>query len=69
MPKRVKVTEESPTGRNKEFHDNRTGADMNRAQFVKEIKGGQYPNYHVRKINGVDTPASNPDSRRNNNLD
>ncbi len=67
--KRVTVTKESNTGRNQQFHDNRTGADMTRPQFVKEIEQGNYPNYHVRKINGVKTPVSNPDETEGNNLD
>jgi hypothetical protein len=66
--KRITVTQESPTGRNLKFHDNRTGADMTRAQFVKQIEAGKYPKYHVRKISGVKTPVSNPDDREYNNL-
>ncbi len=69
MPKRVTVTQESDSGRNERFHDNRTGADMTRAQFVRQIESGSYSNYHVRDINGVKTPVSNPDSTTNNNLD
>ena len=69
MPKRIKVTQESNTGRNQKFHDNFTGVDMTRAKFVREIKNGNYDNYHVRNINGIDTPVSNPDATRNNNLD
>jgi hypothetical protein len=42
---------------------------MTNKEFVKEIKGGNYPNHHVRNINGVDTPVSNPDKSKNNNLD
>ena len=42
---------------------------MTRAGFVKKIEQGNYPNYHVRKINGVKTPVSNPDGTSNNNLD
>ncbi len=68
MPKRVTTTEETTTGRNTKFRDNFTGSNMSRAQFVKQIKDGAYPKYHVRKINGVNTPVSNPDSARNNNL-
>ncbi len=67
--KRVEVTQESDTGRNQRFHDNRTGADMTRAQFVLQIEQGNYRNYHVRKINGIKTPASNPDGREGSNLD
>lgn len=69
MPKRVTVTQESNTGRNERFHDNFTGINMTRNQFVNQIKQGNYQNYHVRNINGVDTPVSNPDRTRNNNLD
>jgi hypothetical protein len=69
MGKRVTVTRESDTGRNETFHDNVTGRDMTRAEFVRQIESGNYPNYHVREINDVRTPVSNPDSSENNNLD
>nr|DAE62102.1 MAG TPA: hypothetical protein [Caudoviricetes sp.] len=68
MAKRVSVTRESSTGRNTNFHDNYTGANMTRAQFVRQINNGNYENYHVRNINGIDTPVSNPDSSSKNNL-
>jgi hypothetical protein len=69
MPKRITVTEESDTGRNLRFRDNRTGDEMTRSQFVRQIENGNYPRYHVREINGVPTPVSNPDKSTNNNLD
>jgi hypothetical protein len=69
MPKRVTVTQESDSGRNQRFHDNRTDNDMSRQEFVQQIRQGNYPNYHVRTINGVATPVSNPDNSENNNLD
>ena len=65
---RVVVTKENETGRNLQFHDNRTGEDMSRAKFVKAIEQGKYDNYHVRKVHGVKTPISNPDDTDNNNL-
>ncbi len=67
--KRVTVTRENNSGRNTKFHDNYSGSDMTRPQFVKEIKAGNYENYHTRKINGLETPVSNPDATKNNNLD
>lgn len=67
--KRVTVTSETDTGRNTRFHDNYNGADMTRPQFVREIDQRNYPKYHVRNINGVATPCSNPDGSTNNNLD
>ncbi len=67
--KRIKVTQESDSGRNQRFHDIRTSADMTRAQFVREIEQGNYDNYHVRIINGIKTPVSNPDGKEGNNLD
>lgn len=66
--KRVSVTSSTTTGRNQNFHDNYTGKNMTRNQFVREIKNGNYENYHVRNINGLDTPVSNPDNSSNNNL-
>lgn len=69
MAKRIKVTQESDSGRNEQFHDNFTGGNMTRIQLVKKIENGDYPNYHTRKINGIETPVSNPDSTKNNNLD
>jgi hypothetical protein len=69
MPRqRVTVTEESDSGRNLKFQDNRTGAEMTRAGFVREIERGNYDRYHVREINGVKTPVSNPNGRENDNL-
>lgn len=68
MPKRVSVTSENSTGRNMTFHDNYTGVDMTRSQFVRQINNGNYEGYHVRNINGVATPVSNPDSSSRNNL-
>jgi hypothetical protein len=41
---------------------------MTRAQFVNRINEGVYPKYHVRMVNGVPTPVSNPDGSENNNL-
>lgn len=65
---RVTVNTESDTGRNLTFRDNKTGRNMNREQFVKSIEKGNYPDYHVRVINNIPTPCSNPDSSENNNL-
>ncbi len=65
---RITVNTESSTGRNLTFHDNVTGRNMNRAQFVKSINNGNYPDYHIRNINGIDTPCSNPDTSKKNNL-
>ena len=69
MAKSVVVTSESDSGRNQNFHDNRSGKDMTRAGFVKEIEQGNYGDYHVRVVNGIKTPVSNPDSSEGNNLD
>ncbi|NET08380.1 MAG: hypothetical protein F6K09_01105 [Merismopedia sp. SIO2A8] len=66
--KRITVTNENNSGRNQNFRDNYTGADMTRKQFVDKINSGDYPKYHVRLINGVETPVSNPDKSEKNNL-
>ena len=65
---RITVTQQSATGRNTRFRDEWTGRDMTLPQFVRAIQSGQYPDYHVRNINHVLTPVSNPDCRTNNNL-
>lgn len=69
MAKSVVVTNESDSGRNQNFHDNKSGKDMTRARFVKEIEQGNYDDYHVRVVNGIKTPVSNPDGKEGNNLD
>jgi hypothetical protein len=69
MGKSVRVTRETDTGRNTNFKDIKTGRAMTREQFVKKIENGSYQNdYHIRKINNVKTPCSNPDKSENNNL-
>lgn len=67
--KKVTVTKESNTGRNLRFRDNYNGNEMSRSAFVGKIKKGNYDNFHIRKINGIETPVSNPDKSKNNNLD
>jgi len=66
--KKISVTYENDTGRNLRFRDNYKNKSMTNKQFVQQIKSGKYEKYHVRKINGVDTPVSNPDKTKNNNL-
>lgn len=66
MSKNVRVTRESDTGRNTRFQQG--NREMSREQFVREINQGKHPEYHVRRVNGVPTPASNPDKRKSNNL-
>ena len=67
MAKKIKVTKESDTGRNEKFQKP-NGEEVSRSKLVKEIKEGNHPGYHIRKINGVETPVSNPDGKEKNNL-
>jgi len=64
----IKVIKESPTGRNEKFLDTTKNKEMTRTQFVKEIEGGNYKKYVVKKINGIKTPVSKPDGNKKNNL-
>lgn len=66
--KSVKVVAESSSGRNTKFLDTKTRRIMSSPQFVKAIENGVYEGYHVRKINGVKTPCSNPDDSTKDNL-
>lgn len=70
MSKKAKVivTKESSSGRNTHFVNTSTGDKMTRSQFVKKIEQGQYSDYHVRNINGVKTPCSNPNKNKSDNL-
>lgn len=65
---RISVINENSSGRNIRFRDNQTGTDMSRNAFVRQIEAGKYPDYHVRVINDVKTPVSNPDRNSKNNL-
>ncbi len=65
--KDIRVTEESSTGRNQSFKAP-GHAEMSRAQLVSEIRAGEFAGYHIRVINGVATPVSNPDRSEGNNL-
>ena len=66
MAKNIKVTKESPSGRNQRFQIGQRG--VSRGVLVREIQTGQHPEYHVRNVNGIPTPASNPDGKTRNNL-
>lgn len=67
--KSVIVLKENESGRNELFFDLVLGRILTRNEFVTKIKDGDYPTYTVKVINGIDTPASKPDSRETNNLD
>jgi predicted SPOUT superfamily RNA methylase MTH1 len=69
VKKPIKVIKESTTGRNQRFLDPNKSLEMTRTQFVKQIEKGNYAGYHVRKVNQLKTPVSNPDNTKRNNLD
>lgn len=68
MAKTVRVTNESESGRNLKFYDTKSDKNMNRPEFVKQIEQGKFPDYYVRKMNGLKTPISKPDKSESNNL-
>jgi hypothetical protein len=57
----ARTTKESATGRNTHF-------ELSREDFVALIKAGKKPGFHIRVINGVETPCANPNSTREDNL-
>ncbi len=66
---KIKVIEESDSGRNERFEYN--NKEYTRPQINKLIKkniDNLQDDYHIRHINGLATPCSNPDSSKNNNL-
>ena len=68
MKEKVRVTKEDENGRNTNFQDIKTRENMTRPQLVKKIENGDYSGYHIRIINGIKTPCSNPDKSEKNNL-
>lgn len=68
MAKNVRSITQNSTGRNITFKDVSSGTKMTRSQFVAKIENNKYSDYHVRTINGIKTPCSNPDKSERNNL-
>ena len=68
MSKNVRSITQNSTGRNITFKDVSSRTKMTRSQFVAKIENNKYPDYHVRIINGIKTPCSNPDKSERNNL-
>ena len=67
--KNVVVTDESESGLNRRFRDQRTGHEMTRGQFADAIERDQYPDYHVQKLpDGRRIPRSNPNGSDKDNL-
>lgn len=64
--KKITVVTESQSGRNETFKVG--NGYLGRERLVQSIQNGNHPDYHVRKINGIDTPVSNPDKSSRNNL-
>lgn len=64
----VIVTDESRSGLNRRFRDNASKTSMTRGQFADRIERGEYPDYHVRRVEGRRIPASNPNGRDRDNL-
>jgi hypothetical protein len=60
MAKIVKSSENS-TGRNTKF-------EISRAELVRQIEKNIHPELHIRVINGVKTPCSNPNNNLKDNL-
>ncbi len=68
VSKRVVKLDKNQTGTNLIYQDKLTCQVMSREQFVELIEDGVYKDYHVRRINNVKTPVSNPDKTKLNNL-
>ena len=62
------VTKETPTGRNEEFTNDKTGEVFSRKEMVESIENGLVGDAHIKTINGIKTPCSNPDGKKGNNL-
>lgn len=67
MAKNIRTTRETSTGRNTHFKVPGQG-EITRGKLVQQIERGKHDDYHIRSINGVKTPVSNPDRSKGNNL-
>jgi hypothetical protein len=64
---KITVTSESESGRNTRFDVPGQG-EITRQALVRQIRDGQHEGYHVRVINGLATPVSNPNGSDRDNL-
>ena len=64
---KITVTSESDSGRNVRFNVAGQG-DVSRRTLVQQIRGGEHEDYHVRIINRLATPVSNPNGSEGDNL-
>jgi hypothetical protein len=64
---KITVTQESSSGRNTRFDVPGQG-EVTRRELVQQIRSGDHPDYHVRVINGLGTPVSNPNGKSRDNL-
>lgn len=64
---RLEVVDESKTGLNRKFLDNKTGQTLTRGQVADNIK--DYPDYHIMKKDGKRIIRSNPNKSETDNLD
>ena len=67
---RLTVVEESKSGMNRKFRDNRTGETLTRFEVAKKIDNGNLTGYHhYRSEKGYLVIRSNPNSVASDNLD
>lgn len=68
----LKATQETSTGLNTEFVNIETGRHFSKEHVIRQINNGNsnYINYHtVEKSDGTVYVRSNPDNKRNNNIE
>ncbi len=66
--KPITVIKESDTGRNLLFLNMLNGEIMTNDVFVNKINAGDYPGYHIARVDSIATPVSNADGSKDNNL-
>ena len=65
--RKITVTSETESGRNTRFNVPSQG-EVTRQTLVQQIRAGEHDDYHVRIINGLATPVSNPNGNGDDNL-
>ena len=61
MHSKAIVLQESSSGNATIFRDIQSGLRMTRAEFVREVEKGKYPDYHIRIIDRLKIPVLNRD--------
>ncbi|MFB6181949.1 MAG: DUF3892 domain-containing protein [Candidatus Magasanikbacteria bacterium] len=65
---RIKGNKDGKNGRNRTYNVWGEGDKVPRSEVVRQVKAGKHPTKHVRKRNGREFIADNPDHSKSDNV-